>query len=48
MYQTFITTLIFYVYDLILQDDGSLVGTGYSKDDSDGLVVTFALEPVKK
>ncbi|KAJ3114501.1 hypothetical protein HDU96_002015 [Phlyctochytrium bullatum] len=46
LYQSYLTTLSIYVYDLVLQDDGSYSGTGSSRDDSDGLIVDFKLTPI--
>ncbi|KAI9356964.1 hypothetical protein DFJ73DRAFT_794361 [Zopfochytrium polystomum] len=43
--QTFTATLTVYVFNLTLQPDGKMEGTGSSKDDSDGLVVEFVLKP---
>ncbi|KAJ3161947.1 hypothetical protein HK101_000775 [Irineochytrium annulatum] len=43
LYQSYLTTLSIYVYDLVVDDAGTMTGKGSSKDDSDGLVVDFSL-----
>ncbi|KAJ3215668.1 hypothetical protein HDU67_000136 [Dinochytrium kinnereticum] len=43
LYQSYLTTLSVYVYDLSFGENGCIIGKGSSKDDSDGLVVDFKL-----
>ncbi|KAJ3103157.1 hypothetical protein HDU97_010365 [Phlyctochytrium planicorne] len=48
LYQSYLTTLSVYVYDLKFNQDGWLEGKGSSRDDSDGLVVDFKLKRQKE